>query len=169
MQRHAALAERRRLPRHDARLAAALEMPHLAFGAAAGDGDAPGEPFCSSFFGHYPFGNCILSRHALADVRHVRLRVSPPDLTVGSQPRTPWDLEHRSVITARVLLPDGYMLGVCAAHLDHKAEELRERQMSRILAHCRVCHHPALTAFAPPRSVSCSCLAPARTRPSESG
>lgn len=103
-----------------ARLSEALSMPHVAFGSASTTG----------FFGNYNFGNAVLSRHALSDVRHERLELQPGDLTLGGQQRTEADLEPRSATLARVRLSDGQSLGVCVTHLDHKSEELRERQIS---------------------------------------
>jgi len=118
------------------RLAAALHMPHWAFGAAVGEDDEP-QPFASTFFAQYPFGNAILTRFELADVRRVLLPVFPPDLTLGDQPRTPQDLEHRQLTMARVRLPGGGVIGVASTHLDHKAEPLRVRQAERVAVHCR--------------------------------
>ena len=103
-----------------ARLSEALSMPHVAFGSASRSG----------FFGKYNFGNAVLSRHALSGVRHKLLDLQPGDLTLGGQQRTEADLEPRSATVARVRLPGGQSLGVCVTHLDHKSEELRERQIS---------------------------------------
>lgn len=121
------------------RLADALEMPHVAFGAAVGTEDEP-VPFRRSFFGQLPFGNAILARHELIDIKHAVLRVGPSDIEdarrLGGQQRTSDDLEDRAVTTARVVLPDGGgCLGVCVTHLDHKAEPLRERQIREVV-HC---------------------------------
>ena len=69
-------------------------------------------PFRRSFFGQYPFGNAILSRFELAEVRHILLPVYPPDLALGGQPRTTEDLEDRQLTTAHVMLPDGRAIGV---------------------------------------------------------
>ena len=118
------------------KLAAALELPHVAFGAAVGD-DAEPRPFRKSFFGQVPFGNCILSRHALSDVRHAVLRVGPADLELTDHSvRTEDNLEARGVTSARVTLPGGACVGVCVTHFDHMAEELREIQASELSAHC---------------------------------
>ena len=137
---HSYVPSERSTPEDDAnylcRLAAALDLPFSTFCGAAG-ADAEPVAFRKSFFGQYPFGNAILSRHELSDVRHELLRVGPADLTVGTQSRTEDDLEYRGVITARVSLPNGGSLGVCVTHLDHKAEELRERQIGEVVNHCR--------------------------------
>lgn len=121
------------------RLAAALGLPHCVFGAAVGEGVEPEPlplPFEGSFFGQYPFGNAILSRFPLADVRRTLLRVTPEDLDLGNQARTTADLEHRQCTSALVQLPDGGCVGVCVSHLDHKAEELRARQIRQVIDHC---------------------------------
>lgn len=110
-----------------ARLAAALRMPHHAFFAGTETG---------SFFGRFPFGNCILSKFELIDVCGELLRVSDADLTLGGQERTPKDLEDRAVLTAKVALPVGGTFGIAVTHLDHKAEELRERQIGEAIQHC---------------------------------
>ena len=117
------------------RMAEALGLTHFAYGAAAG-ADAEPTPFRRSFFGQYPFGNAILSRHELADVRCATMQVGPADLTLGDQPRTENDLEDRQLLSARVMLPDGCCMGVCVTHLDHKAEALRERQAAEVAQHC---------------------------------
>ena len=117
------------------RLAAALGLPHICFGAAVGTDPEP-RPFARCFFAQYPFGNAILSRFPLSDVRHSLLSVSPADLTCGDQPRTDSDLEHRALTTARLRLPGGGSLGVAVTHLDHKAEALRERQVAAAVERC---------------------------------
>jgi endonuclease/exonuclease/phosphatase family metal-dependent hydrolase len=110
-----------------ARLSGALRLKHCVFGVANEGG----------FFGPFPFGNAILSRYELVDVRHELMRVTDADLTLGAQSRTRADLEDRGVTTARVLLPGGAgALGVAVVHLDHKAEELRERQIREAIDHC---------------------------------
>ena len=117
------------------RLADALDLPHWTFGAAVATEPEP-QPFRKSFFGQYPFGNGILSRFELGDIRHTLLKVTPVDLSLGGQARTPDDLEDRQMTTAVVQLPGGGCLGVCSTHLDHKSELLRERQIGRVVAHC---------------------------------
>jgi endonuclease/exonuclease/phosphatase family metal-dependent hydrolase len=143
---------------HLGRLADKLGLPHVAFGSATEEG---------SFCGRFPFGNAILSRYELADVRHERLRViMPDDLTLGGQSRTMDDLQDRACTSARVVLrtprdtnprEDARLgadaatdeataeeeeqqqqreLGIAVAHLDHKAEELRERQIREVITHC---------------------------------
>lgn len=108
------------------RLGDATGLQHCAFATANKDG---------SFFGAIPFGNAILSRHRLRDVRRLILAVTPGDLTLGAQERTMADLEPRSALAAVVELP-GCEVGVCCTHLDHKAEELRERQVGEAIAFC---------------------------------
>ena len=49
-------------------LSAALGLPHAAFGGAAGMDSTP-QDYRKSYFGQYPFGNAILSKYALRDVR----------------------------------------------------------------------------------------------------
>lgn len=110
---------------HLHRLATALGLPHYAFGAANEAG----------FFGRYAFGNCILSRVPLRDVRTDELRAEPSDLTLGPQRRTPDDLEDRAVTSARVELIEGRHLGICVTHLDHRAEELRAKQAAAVAVH----------------------------------
>jgi endonuclease/exonuclease/phosphatase family metal-dependent hydrolase len=109
------------------RFSSATGLPHLAYVAASETG---------SFFGAFPFGNAILSRHPLRDVQHRILQVSTADLTLGGQARTEADLEPRAALSARVELPGGGTLGVCSTHLDHKSEELRERQVSEAMELC---------------------------------
>uniref|UniRef100_A0A7S0LNR4 Endonuclease/exonuclease/phosphatase domain-containing protein n=1 Tax=Coccolithus braarudii TaxID=221442 RepID=A0A7S0LNR4_9EUKA len=112
------------------RLSKALSLPNVAYGPACSDG----------FFGGFPFGNAVLSKYALADVHHLLLRLQPGDLTLGGQERTKEDLEPRSVTLVRVKLPPsqalpcGASVGVCCTHLDHKSEELRERQIREAAA-----------------------------------
>lgn len=101
---------------------------HVSFGAAT---------VSTGFFGRVPFGNCVLSRHELVDVRHTVLRVTADDSRLGEQERTADDLEDRAVLTAVVRLPGGRELGVCSTHLDHRAEELRKKQIARALQLCR--------------------------------
>ena len=109
------------------RLAEALGMEHVAFAPASTRG----------FFGRVPFGNGILSRHAFASVERHVMCVEPSDLTLGEQPRTPDDLEDRSVLLAAIELPGELgVLGVASTHLDHRAEEMREKQMRACLGHC---------------------------------
>ena len=111
-----------------ARLSQALGLPHVAFGPATTTG---------SSFGLVPFGNSILSRHALTDVTYVAYKVSEQDMRLGEQTRTPADMEDRACILATVDLPCGIALGVACMHLDHKAEELREEQCSQFIAAAR--------------------------------
>ena len=101
------------------RLADALELPHFAFGAAT---------MTRSFFGKCGFGNAILSKHVLSSVRRAVAVSTEADLYLGGQKRTHQDLEDRGCLLAIVELPCGVRLGMACAHLDHKAEELRERQ-----------------------------------------
>jgi len=106
------------------RLSKATGLPHCAFACANEEG---------SFFGAIPFGNAILSRHPLRDVRRHVMGVTRADLTLGGQARTEADLEPRAALAAVVELPGG-AVGVCSTHLDHKAEELRERQIDEAIA-----------------------------------
>ena len=112
---------------HLATLAQALGMRHFAFSAATETG---------SFFGRYPFGNCIMSRYPLCDVRQEVLHVRDADLSLGGQERTMVDLENRAVLSARLALPEGRSIGIAVTHLDHKAEELRARQIAEAIEHC---------------------------------
>ena len=85
-----------------------------------------------------PFGNAVLSRYAMEDVTHGVMQPEPEvDLTLGEQGRTLDDLEARGVTTATLVLPQGRRLGVCVTHLDHKAEELREKQARQVLQAAR--------------------------------
>ena len=93
------------------RLALATGLPNCAFATGSEDG---------SFFGAFPFGNAILSRHALSGVSRRVLGVTAEDLSLGGQTRTSADLEPRAALAALVDLPGGASLGVCSTHLDHK-------------------------------------------------
>ena len=110
---------------HLLRLARLLGFDHVCFGCASP---------VRSFFGQVPFGNAVISRFALENVRHNVMHTEPNDLYLGEQERTMADLEDRSVSTMIVDLPGGRRLGVCTTHLDHKAEELREKQARNVLA-----------------------------------
>lgn len=107
------------------RLQAALQLKHAAFGAATEVG---------SFFGDVPFGNAILSRFPLEGVAHTLMPPEEGDLTLGSQARSPEDLEARGVLCAKVCLPGGASLGIACTHLDHRCEKLRERQARAVCA-----------------------------------
>ena len=93
------------------RLARATGLQNCAFATGSEDG---------SFFGAYPFGNAILSRHSLSGVRRQVLGVTPADLSLGGQTRTSADLEPRAALAALIELPDGKSFGICSTHLDHK-------------------------------------------------
>ena len=119
---------------HLRRLAAALGLDHVHYTMANDKG----------FFGRVPFGNAILSRYPFESTpMELLMRPHlPADLSLGDQPRTTDDLEPRSAIFARVMLPAAderaaATFGVCVTHLDHKAEELRERQVREVLAAAR--------------------------------
>lgn len=109
------------------RLVHATGLSHFTFAAANEMG---------SFFGKYPFGNAILSRYPLTSKSSVILQVTPEDLTLGGQKRTPSDLEPRAAVAATIMLPNT-AIGVCSVHLDHKAEELRERQIAEAIQFCQ--------------------------------
>lgn len=114
---------------HLYRLAEAAGLTHVVFGCASPE---------RSFFGRVPFGNAVLSRYAMEDVTHGVMQPDPEvDLTLGEQGRTLDDLEARGVTTATLVLPQGRRLGVCVTHLDHKAEELREKQARQVLQAAR--------------------------------
>jgi len=106
------------------RLSSALEMPHCEFAAATQT---------RSFFGRAPFGNCILSKHKLEGARRVLCVATEADLQLGDQERTIVDLEDRSCLLASVVLPGGQTLGLACTHLDHRAEEMREKQICQFL------------------------------------
>jgi len=115
-----------------ARLSSELELPHVAFGAAT---------LTRSFFGVVPFGNAILSKHRMSRVRRVVATSTGADLQLGGQPRTSQDLEDRGLLMACIELPGGApTLGIACTHLDHKAEELREKQTRHFV-------HEVRTAF----------------------
>ncbi|KAH8073855.1 hypothetical protein JL721_2401 [Aureococcus anophagefferens] len=107
------------------RLAAALGMPHVAFVEAER---------AKCFFGAAPFGNAVLSRRPFVDAGHLVLAAEPGDVRLGGQRRD--DVESRGVVWAAVEVGDE-RVGFAAAHLDHKAEELREKQIGRGLALAR--------------------------------
>ena len=111
------------------RLSEAVALPHLVYGAASEGG----------FFGRHPFGNAVLSRLPLHDVRHEPLRLRDGDLTLGGQERTVANLEPRAATLARVDLGEGRWVGVCVTHLDHMSEELRQRQATEVAAAAADC------------------------------
>ena len=103
------------------RLAAALGTPHVVFVEAERE---------QCFFGNCAFGNAILSRRPILDAGHVIARPAPGDILLGEQPRD--SVEARAAVWASIGIGDE-RVGVCAAHLDHKADPLREKQLTLFL------------------------------------
>ena len=102
-------------------LAAALGTPHVVFVEAERE---------QCFFGNCAFGNAILSRRPILDAGHVIARPAPGDILLGEQPRD--SVEARAAVWASIGIGDE-RVGVCAAHLDHKADPLREKQLTLFL------------------------------------
>ncbi|KAH8072537.1 hypothetical protein JL720_11099 [Aureococcus anophagefferens] len=100
------------------RLAAALGMPHVAFVEAER---------AKCFFGAAPFGNAVLSRRPFVDAG---TSCSPRSPATAPRRQRRDDAESRGVVWAAVEVGDE-RVGFAAAHLDHKAEELREKQIGR--------------------------------------
>eukprot|EP00550_Attheya_septentrionalis_P011346 CAMPEP_0198303830 /NCGR_PEP_ID=MMETSP1449-20131203/57091_1 /TAXON_ID=420275 /ORGANISM="Attheya septentrionalis, Strain CCMP2084" /LENGTH=395 /DNA_ID=CAMNT_0044006337 /DNA_START=77 /DNA_END=1264 /DNA_ORIENTATION=- len=95
-----------------------------------------------SFFGQgVSFGNAILSRVPLQHVKHFVLEPEEDDLTLGNQERS--HVEARAFSAAVVSCfacddPTHSMdLCICFTHLDHKSEELREKQVLQGLDQCK--------------------------------
>ena len=107
------------------KLAEELDMSHITF-ARASD---------RTVFGGWKFGNAIISRYPLVDVHHHLLETSVDDMMLGDQDRSIRDVEDRSAISARVLLPGKLgqqpSLGLLATHLDHRAEAREKKQRER--------------------------------------
>ncbi|KAJ8599287.1 hypothetical protein CTAYLR_006780 [Chrysophaeum taylorii] len=103
------------------RLVKALGMSHLVFGQAECD-------LCS--FGEIPFGSAICSRVPVVSARTLAMRSTPEDAKLGGQPREV--AESRGAVWVTLRLGAGHLV-VATTHLDHKAEELRLKQMSTCL------------------------------------
>lgn len=104
------------------RLADALDMPHVSYVEA----DCAG-----SYFGVAPFGNAILSRRPFVASGTVALAAEAGDVDLGPQARD--SVEDRALVWAEVDVR-GERVTVAAAHLDHKSEPLRAKQLRACLA-----------------------------------
>lgn len=120
------------------KLAAALRTPHVAFVEAER---------AQCFFGNIAFGNAILSRRPFLDTGTVVARPEPGDVLLGEQPRE--NVEARAAVWASVAV-GAESVGVCAAHLDHKSDPLRAKQLNTFLKE--------LERNAPPLSLICGDL-----------
>eukprot|EP00854_Cymbomonas_tetramitiformis_P018794 gene18794-22451_t len=111
------------------RLASSAGFEYAVFAEATREG----------FFGAFGFGNAILSRYPLLGVQTKRLEAEAGDINLGDQVRE--YVEGRSAVSAtvEVPLPRGIpgaevgLLAVCCTHLDHKSEELREKQIEAVI------------------------------------
>ena len=103
------------------RLAKHTGLDYLEYGAA--------DPVESSF-GRVPFGNAILSRFPFKSCTHVPLEVEDGDVELGYQERDIVDPRQAIVATVNV---DGKKFGVICTHLDQKSEELRGKQMMKVI------------------------------------
>ena len=70
------------------------------------------------------------SRRPILDAGQVIARPAPGDILLGEQPRD--SVEARAAVWASIGIGDE-RVGVCAAHLDHKADPLREKQLTLFL------------------------------------
>jgi endonuclease/exonuclease/phosphatase family metal-dependent hydrolase len=85
----------------------------------------------NSYFGKdVMFGNAILSAHPLIECLPIELSVEEGDIELGNQKRDVVD--PRSFGAAKLKI-DNLCIGVAFGHLDHKSEELREKQIHRVL------------------------------------
>eukprot|EP00959_Pyramimonas_sp_CCMP1952_P475261 9504089-Pyramimonas_sp.AAC.3 len=82
---------------HLRRLAERLDMPHVEYRASITSG---------SFFGEFPFGNAILSRHQLLGVRVLTEQIGNTRRK-ADRVRDRADLQDRGLLTATVVLPCG--------------------------------------------------------------
>jgi len=102
-------------------LAAQLDMPHVAYGEAERDG---------CFFGRMAFGNAILSKRPFVKAGHLVVRPDPGDERLGDQARD--SVEARGMVWCSVEV-GAEKVGVASAHLDHKSEPLRAKQLRAML------------------------------------
>eukprot|EP00521_Asterionellopsis_glacialis_P006316 CAMPEP_0195281420 /NCGR_PEP_ID=MMETSP0707-20130614/733_1 /TAXON_ID=33640 /ORGANISM="Asterionellopsis glacialis, Strain CCMP134" /LENGTH=341 /DNA_ID=CAMNT_0040340303 /DNA_START=368 /DNA_END=1390 /DNA_ORIENTATION=- len=90
-----------------------------------------------SYFGlGTSFGNAILSRYPIQKNHHVLLETQDGDINLGSQERSFVDPRAFSMATidvssSRKNVTEEELVGICYTHLDHKSEELREKQIQR--------------------------------------
>lgn len=125
-------------------LAREVGLPNWEYGFADEDG---------SSFGAVPFGNAILSHHPIEVCHRVQLKEIEGDIELGNQARD--CVEPRQALVSTINIgkisfekeerrglegieketdvPPCPKLTICATHLDHKSEELREKQMGRVL------------------------------------
>lgn len=101
------------------RLAQETSLPNIEFVGATEN----------SYFGKGVwFGNAILTCHPILEFLPVPLPVEDGDLELGRQERD--FVDPRSFGVAKVRVGDNHCLGVAFGHLDHKSEELREKQIA---------------------------------------
>lgn len=82
----------------------------------------------NSYFGQgVSFGNAILTCHPIVETCHVLLEVAKGDENLGRQQRD--FVDPRSFGAAQVKIDNQHTIGVAYGHLDHKSEELREKQI----------------------------------------
>ncbi|CAB9496163.1 Endonuclease Exonuclease phosphatase [Seminavis robusta] len=109
------------------RLSKATNLPNVQFVGATDN----------SFFGKgIWFGNAILSTHPIDDFLPVPLPIEPGDIDLGNQERD--FVDPRSFGVAKVKFDDNqHCIGIAFGHLDHKSEELREKQILKVLEDTR--------------------------------
>ena len=110
------------------RLAEETNLPNIEFNGATDN----------SFFGKGTFfGNAILTSLPIVDWVHVPLEVEEGDLELGNQKRDFVDPRAFSAAKVLVDVADNNLqqkqlnIGMTFGHLDHKSEELREKQILR--------------------------------------
>lgn len=101
------------------KLADGLGLPHVVYAKACDE----------SLFGNMPFGNAICSRFPIAESDSIVMESTEADALLGNQKRDFAD--SRCAVWANITV--GSTITVCTTHLDHKAEELRVKQMNQCL------------------------------------
>jgi len=106
------------------RLAEATELPSVDFVGATDN---------SSFGKGVSFGNAILSCHSILESHHIHLHPEDGDEALGKQPRDFVDPRALTAVKLKIVDTEHQdcIIGVVAGHLDHKSEELREKQIQR--------------------------------------
>uniref|UniRef100_A0A6S8CBA3 Endonuclease/exonuclease/phosphatase domain-containing protein n=1 Tax=Aureoumbra lagunensis TaxID=44058 RepID=A0A6S8CBA3_9STRA len=100
------------------RLAKRLKLNEVYFAEAESD---------HCFFGKLPFGSALCSRFPLKNSGQILMQSTSADLTLGSQARD--FVENRGAVWGTVCIHNAHEFIFATAHLDHKSEELREKQM----------------------------------------
>lgn len=124
------------VPSHDDnsflnRLAEATGLKNVDFVAATDN----------SYFGQgVSFGNAILTCHPIVKTCHIVMEVAEGDVDLGQQKRDFVDPRScgAAVVNLSLSGDEHHCLGVAYAHLDHKSEELREKQIKAALQKLKI-------------------------------